>query len=256
MSEILFPRNISCIFCSMPISRQNAYSICRECFEKMEFIKEICTNCGRTGEHSRLCTFCHGDRYYFDRVYSILKYNDFMHGKIYGYKYGHRNYLSRYFAQMANDFIKVNSLNYDFVTGVPISRKRMRSRGFNQTYAIAEKLDESEKYIELFERKRHTAFLSRLSDSQRKSEIKGAFDIRAESLDIMLEKFYSDKDRVFPEKKLRILIFDDIFTTGTTMNELASLLKKRIADVEVSCLTLCNARIMHKNETKKSASEL
>ena len=122
---------------------------------------------------------------------------------------------------MANDFIKANSLNYDFVTGVPISRKRMRSRGFNQTYVIAEKLDESEKYIELFERKRHTAFLSRLSDSQRKSEIKGAFDIRAESLDIMLEKFYSDKDRVFPEKKLRILIFDDIFTTGTTMNELA-----------------------------------
>ncbi|WP_028828545.1 ComF family protein [Proteocatella sphenisci] len=256
MHEILFPQNTCCIFCNIPISRDNRYSVCKTCFEKIEFIEEICTHCGRNGGHSSLCTFCHGDHYYFDKIYSIIKYNDFIHGKIYGYKYGHKNFLARYFAAITNDFISENSLKYDFVTGVPISGKRMRSRGFNQTYIIAEKLGDKEKYVELFIRNKHTAFLSKLSDPQRKNEIKGAFEINQGVMDKVLEKFYSGADAKENGTKLRILIFDDIFTTGTTLNELALMLKKSVADVEIIGLTLCNARKIHINDRKKSASEL
>lgn len=256
MPEILFPQNICCIFCNIPISRNNRYSVCKTCFEKIEFIEEICIHCGRNGDHSSLCTYCHGDHYYFDKIYSVIKYNDFIHGKIYGYKYGHKNFLAKYFSEITNEFINENQIKYDFVTGVPISQKRMKSRGFNQTYIIAEKLDESEKYVELFKRNKHTAFLSKLSDPQRKNEIKGAFEINQDAMDKVLEKFYSDADNQEKGTKLRILIFDDIFTTGTTLNELASILKKSVADVEITGLTLCNARKFYLNDNKKTASEL
>ncbi|MGB5822880.1 MAG: double zinc ribbon domain-containing protein, partial [Proteocatella sp.] len=51
MEEILFPKNLNCIFCNIPISKNNKYSLCKSCFEKIEFVEEICTKCGRTGEN-------------------------------------------------------------------------------------------------------------------------------------------------------------------------------------------------------------
>lgn len=245
MTDILFPKNINCIFCNIPISRTNRYSLCKNCFEKIEFVKEICTNCGRTGEHSSLCTYCYGEHYYYDKVYSVIKYNDFIHGKIYGYKYGHKNYLADYFAEIVNNFVISNEIEFDYLTGVPISDKRMRVRGFNQTYLIAKKITHEERYLELFYRKRHTKFLSKLSNSERKRELEGAFGINQGALDYIVENSYSNYnniDQLEKTKKLKILIFDDIFTTGSTINELSKLLKKTIMNVEVTALTLCNAK--------------
>lgn len=250
MSEILFPRNINCIFCNISISKKNKYSLCKSCFEKIEFVEEICTKCGRTGEYSSLCTHCYSENYYFDNIYSVLKYNDFIHGKIYGYKYGHKNYLAEYFAKIVKDCMEVNEIEFDYLTGVPISEKRMRDRGFNQTYAIAEKLSAEDKYVELFYRKKHTKFLSKLSNADRKRELEGAFGVNQAALDHILGNVYSNSslDKSYEKEKINILIFDDILTTGSTVNELSKLLKKTLANVYVTAFTLCNARSIHRVE--------
>lgn len=257
MLEIIFPENIDCIFCNMPISKGNKYSICRECFEKLEFIEEICIKCGRSGENSCLCTHCYSEHYYYDKILSVLKYNDFMHRIMYGYKYGHKNYLSKYFAEMVIDFINSNNIEYDYITSVPISDARMKKRGFNQTDIIARKLCSSNKYVELFTRIKHTEFLSKLSNVARISEIEGAFEIKDDVLDYIVQSTYSRTDiniesnleinaNIKSNANIKIIIFDDIFTTGSTLNELSKSLKKSLAGVEIIGLTLCNARDIKK----------
>lgn len=245
MLEIIFPDNVDCIFCNMPISKGNKYSICKECFEKIEFIEEICIKCGRSGEKSSLCTHCYSEHYYYNKVLSVLKYNDFMHKIMYGYKYGHKNYLSKYFAEMVIDFIESNNIEYDYITSVPISDSRMKKRGFNQSDIIAKKVCSREKYVELFSRIKHTKFLSKLSNIERISEIEGAFEINTDVLNYIVENSYSDTN-IESSTEIKILIFDDIFTTGATLNELSKLIKKSLAGVEIIALTLCNARDIEK----------
>lgn len=240
MYDLLFPKNINCIFCNMPISINNEYSICKFCFEKLEFIDEICINCGRSGKYSSLCTYCYSETYYYDKAYSVLKYNDFIHKIMYSYKYGHRNYYSNYFADIVSDFINRNEIDFDYITSVPISKIRLHKRGFNQSEIIANKIIDS-KYLELFERTKHTKFLSKLSSVERLNEVKAAFKFNKEVFEILVEDIYTKKI-----DSPKIMIFDDILTTGATLNELSKLLKNSLADVEVIVLTLCNARNIEK----------
>lgn len=249
MLEVLFPKNINCIFCNMPIEQSNAYSICRKCYEKLEFIDEICICCGRSGKNSSLCTYCYTETYYYDRVYSIFNYNEFIHKIMYSYKYGHKNYYSSYFAEIVNDFINRNELEFDYITSVPISEKRRSQRGFNQSEIIANKA--SEKYLDLFKRTRHTKFLSKLTNVDRLNEVKGAFCLNQDVFDCLVEDIY-----IKAIDKPKIVIFDDILTTGATLNELSKLLKKSIADVEIIVLTLCNARNIEKYDNEKSTENI
>lgn len=249
MWDVIFPENIECIFCKMPIAKENKYSICRNCFEKIEFIEEICKTCGRSGKNSSLCTYCYSERYYYDEVYSVLKYNDFMHKIMYEYKYGYKNYLSLYFANMSESFICTNGIEYDYITSVPISQKRMKKRGFNQSQIIAEKIFKGDgKYVELFNRVKHTKFLSKLSNIERVNEIKGAFEINQTALDSIISNSYN-KDEI------RLIIFDDILTTGATLNELSKIAKQSIINLKVIAFTLCNAKNIDKYSSENEKAK-
>lgn len=325
--EWLFPENIRCIICNVPISRNNYISFCKNCYKKLEYIQELCIHCGRFGRGSSICTQCIAETYHFDKIYSVLEYNDFIHHQIYAFKYGHKNYLGKYFARLMKDFIRQNHLDYDFITGVPISVQREKERGFNQSYLLAKEINE-EAFVEMFSRKKSTNFLSGLSKIQRILELENAFSMHEEVMDEMMEKFYSkdffskdrstadsngissdrifmqgdgmerisekefrdpevfsllkqivfgersvlrdkpkeeetyfrgaqfqesfaekekenekDKKEIAPDKrKMKLLIVDDILTTGSTLNELSKLVKSHISDIEVIGLTLCSAR--------------
>ena len=246
--EILFPRNISCIFCNMPISQDNDLSICKNCFKQLKYLGEICIRCGRFGKGSSLCTQCASETYHFDQVYAVLEYNDFMHSSIYGYKYGHKGFLAEYFGEIIKRFIQKNALTYDYITGVPISKKRNAQRGYNQSYLMGELIDK-EKFIELFYRKKETRFLSKLTKVQRMIELKDAFSLNESAIETLIKERYGSKNEASNEMenknekgKIKILIIDDILTTGSTASEMAKLLKNHVADIHISLITLCNAR--------------
>ncbi len=50
MIDLLFPKNINCIFCSLPIHEENYLSLCKKCYQKLKFLEEICIRCGRSGK--------------------------------------------------------------------------------------------------------------------------------------------------------------------------------------------------------------
>ncbi len=259
MIDLLFPKNINCIFCSLPIHEENYLSLCKKCYQKLKFLEEICIRCGRSGKGRTLCTDCASEKYYFDRAFSVLEYNDTMHHQIYAYKYGQKSFLGKYFGQLMQDFLIQNKIEYDFIVPVPISTKRENTRGYNQSLLFALAIDE-EKTLELFIRKKHTKFLSGLSAANRILELQDAFAIDEEALSTMLERYYQkssldrDAESVAKERedesddplqfdpKIQILMVDDILTTGSTLNELSKLLKENVHNVEITVLTLCNAR--------------
>ncbi len=332
--DFFFPQNITCLICQKPIDPNNTYSLCKDCFEEMTFIKEECPKCGKpvinrinfekdddeedkftdedikeiednciilTGnsesknavnlniyddeeyilekfeeykegygvnknkdlssskvEYSR-CKFCENKNFYFDRAISCIEYCDkskvlVLSLKYYGntymsryiaqvmrdklefeqfyfdraiscieycdkskvlvlsLKYYGNTYMSRYIAQVMRDKLEFEQISADYVIPVPLHKKRMRTRGFNQAEKIASYLSDYTKIpiIDCIKRNRNTKRLYALNKFQREKELKNAFEVKDGS-----EKI----------KCKRVLLIDDIFTTGTTVNEISKKLK-------------------------------
>ena len=84
-------------------------------------------------------------------------------------------------------------------------------------------------------------------------ELKDAFSLNESAIETLIKERYISKNEASNETenknenknekgKIKILIIDDILTTGSTASEMAKLLKNHVADIHISLITLCNAR--------------
>lgn len=110
------------------------------------------------------------------------------------------------------DKLSIENINFDYILYVPLHKKRERKRGFNQSKIIANQLGKElgVEVLDILERSKNTRRLFELDEKERKQELKNVFKI---SKDI---ENYTNKN---------ILLIDDIFTTGSTVNEISKLLK-------------------------------
>lgn len=167
--------------------------LCRECCKLIEPVPLFNPMEGSKNVKFYICG------YYYDDVIKKL---------IHRYKFNSEYSFGDLFSEMLYERIKdIPELrNFDFITSVPISRRRLFSRGYNQSELIArtvsEKLDIP--YTRCIYKHKHTLAQSLLKKNRRITNIKGAF--------------IADTKRVANKK---ILLFDDIITTGSTMNECA-----------------------------------
>jgi ComF family protein len=116
----------------------------------------------------------------------------------------------------------------DLVVPVPLHLKRLKERGFNQSGLLAGEFARKIKApvsFDIIVRKNQTRPQTRLKRGERLKNVKGAFEI-------------SDKKRV---RDRRILLVDDVFTTGTTLNECARTLKDKGGASEVHAITVTRA---------------
>lgn len=297
--DFFFPQNITCLICQKPIDPNNTYSLCKDCFEEMTFIKEECHKCGKpvinrinfdksddeednladeeikeiednciilTGnneskdavnlkidddeeyvlekfeeyregygkveekkiEYTR-CKFCENKNFYFDRAISCIEYCDKSKVLVLSLKYYGNTYMSRYIAQVMRDKLEFEQLSADYIIPVPLHKKRMRIRGFNQAEKIASYLSECTNIpiIDCVKRNRNTKRLYALNKFQREKELKNAFEVKEDSEEIIGK---------------RIILVDDIFTTGTTVNEISKKLKIYGVD-EIIVLTFLTRNI-------------
>ncbi|MGL6105556.1 MAG: ComF family protein [Romboutsia sp.] len=217
--DFIYPDNISCILCDKPIKKTNTYSLCKECFNEMRFILDGCIKCGKPIIYHSLekqdicgCSYCFNKSFYFDKAISCIEYTDISKKIIFKFKYKNSTYISRYIASIMKEKLELENLKFEYILFVPLHKKRLRKRGFNQTQKIAKDLSKliNTPVLDKIERKIYTKKLFKLSKEQRYKELKNTFILK-------------DKEQELKNKN--ILIVDDILTTGSTVNEISKILK-------------------------------
>ena len=187
----------------------------------------VCPFCGKIDENF-LCENCrknlqeiekvHLDKckskYYEEHAY-MFKYND-IRDSILAYKFDDKPYYYKTFVNILLNNKKMCEIlkSYDIIIPVPIHNKRRKERGYNQTELIAREIAKKVyelEYINILEKTINTVPQSTLSKEQRKINSKDIYKLK----NIDCQKI----------QQKRVLIFDDIYTTGATANECAKVVK-------------------------------
>ena len=191
-----------------------------------------CVNCKRIS-NKYICKKCiiklgiklesHRDKYdnknYETHIY-LFKYSEWIREKIIKYKFRNSTYLYRFFSECILEIYKKDNFleKYDYIIPIPISKKRKKQRGYNQSELIAKEIVENVPNIGILSgiivKNVDNKPQSTLSGEARKENVKGVYSINKNTI----------KDIDISNKK--VLLFDDIYTTGSTVNECAGVLKK------------------------------
>jgi len=192
----------------------------------------FCTLCGRpfdkaAGESHR-CGYCLRSSWYFRQARAVARYQGPIAEAVRSFKYNGRMHGLATFAALTQQyFLEQPPPQPDLILPVPLHPKRLRRRGFNQALVLGRRLfpqDKDRIDPHILERHTWTRPQTGLSGSERRRNVKNAFSLQQ------------------PEKikNKRILLVDDVFTTGATVNECARILMKNQA-VEVEVFTFARA---------------
>jgi len=180
----------------------------------------------RTSEREPLCGACRRGLNEFDRLRSFGAFDGALRELIHLFKYGGVVPLATPLASLLGIVVhnEPTLAAVDVVVPVPLHPRRQRLRGYNQAEYLARKLA-NQLALPLdarsFVRIRDTASQTGLTPRQRRENVRGAFAVRARS----------------PFDAKRILLVDDVCTTGATLNACARTLKRAGAS-EVQAVTL------------------
>lgn len=204
----------SCLSCGCEILDGMPFQLCEKCYCQLEKISgRLCLKCGDVLSDGKLkCEFCNGFNYAFDSSRSIFHYNEVSSNLVKGFKYGGRKYYSKHMAKLITEDLSIFK-NIDIITFVPISKNRERVRGFNQAEELAKEISlivgisVKNLLLKTFDNKHQAG----LNQKDRLENLKGTFKLN----DLMSNEI----------KGKNILIIDDVFTTGATLSECASIIK-------------------------------
>jgi len=206
--DLIFPKN--CLECK----KEGKY-ICSDCIQKVRLARSVCSYCGVYSFFGKTHENCKR-KYSLDGVYSIWKYDGVVRKAIIALKYKFANEISKEIANEAKKELKkleIFSKN-SILIPVPLHTKRENWRGYNQATEIGKLIakDFKWKFIpDLLIRKIQTKPQVGLSGSERVGNVKNVFEI-------------NPKYKIKNFKK-QIIIFDDVYTTGSTLKEAGKVLK-------------------------------
>lgn len=189
--------------------------------------KFICNQCKKIVNVEAINEINYYNDKFFNKHLYIFKYEGIIREKIIDYKFQNKVHLHRTFAEaiMINkeniEFIK----QYDFIVPVPIHKKRKQERGYNQSELIARilanEIDGIKLGLNILRKDKNIVAQSTLNKKQRFENIKGVYQV-------------VDKQKI---KDKKILLLDDIYTTGSTANECSKVLKEA-GCIEVGVITI------------------
>ena len=214
VASLLFPP--VCPFCEK-VMDENQEPVCGNCLQALVFIREpLCMKCGKglKEDEEEICSDCAGGGHLFHSGRAMWKYEGIAAESILRFKYhDQRKYAGIYGKWMyryLGDWI--GSLRIDLIIPVPIHKKRLKARGYNQAALLAQSIGSLMK-LEVDEasvlRSKNTAPQKNLSAFERMKNMQHAFEVRGENV-----------------RNKRILIVDDIYTTGVTTDAVTYALRK------------------------------
>ena len=198
--DFLFPK--SCILCG----KINEEYLCKNCSKRIEKYSEF-----KYLNKEVLIS----DKKFFDRIFYCYKYKGLIRKCLLDYKFNNKSYYCNFFAKMLLNCKKTYRLFniYDIIIPVPMDKLKRLQRGYNQTELITDLITKNAditngKYI--VKKVKKTKTQSTLNSLERVNNVKKAF-------------------KVFGKSEIvnkRVILFDDIFTTGSTVNEISKVLKE------------------------------
>jgi len=217
--SLLYPPG--CTICGKSI-RAGEY-LCDQCETKaVRIVAPFCQKCSEPFEGSITNTFacanCAHRTIYFDAAVSAYRGRGVVRQIIHEFKYGRQIHLRHLVARWLNSALddeRLRQSHFDVIMPVPLHPARQRERGFNQASLLAELLSAqtSIPVKPLLERTRYTTTQTALDRSERMENLHNAFRLR-KNADV---------------RGLRVLLVDDVLTTGSTLNECARILKRASA---------------------------
>lgn len=233
ISEVIFPPQ--CPGCAEILHPFTGQIFCPACNDKIKFITgSICSICGTTFPDSRaenhLCGDCLENKTYFSYARAVFCYETFILNAIHQFKYKRDISIGEMLASFMADFSfpDIDFTDYSLIIPVPLHIKRLRKRGFNQSLVLARAVEHKRQIpVNFSVLKRHKFTLTQTGSNknERKENIKGAFEV-------------TNKKKIDGKN---IILIDDVYTTGATINECAKTLIKAGAQ-KVAVLTL--ARVL------------
>lgn len=221
---MLYPRGIKCVICGKEFFEDNRYGICSGCLPKANV--RFCHKCGRAiPTTANYCDDCASYGREFTQARAPFVYEGEAKELVYRLKYGGAQFLAKIMAQYLADEYYKSGWEIDFVTYVPMHIKREKLRGYNQAKLIAAALAEiiNKPLVDTLTRTKYSNNFARLNRKERFKEAEESFVANGK---------YKGK---------RILLVDDVFTTGATTGGCSKELNKSGA-AEIYLLTFCTAK--------------
>jgi ComF family protein len=217
--DFLFPR--TCVRCKAPLSSSETF-LCSQCFSELvpaDSSLLASEYFGKFGSEKIVNDFF--ALFVFEKDTAI---QSLIHALKYEFKFKVGLYLGEQIGERGRD--KINSWRADFIVPIPLHRVKKAERGYNQSFYLAKgvsKVSGIKVSSRILRRKKFTISQTQLSRTERQANVLNAFEVKARHL----------------EGK-RIILIDDVITTGSTVSEAARVLKNAGA-TEVFALSVCTA---------------
>lgn len=195
-----------CLLCAAPNSHEILCGACATDLPQLQ--QRRCPRCALPTPNGETCGHCLARPPYFDAALAVYVYDFPLDKLVQSFKYGHRLALGAYFGRQLAALAQ--SMPVDTVVPMPLHPARLRERGFNQALELARPVAQrlgSPIALTACQRTRHTSTQANLAWRERVKNIRGAFHCTED---------FSGR---------RVLLVDDVMTTGASLNECARTLK-------------------------------
>lgn len=205
-------------------------SICTGCVKEVKLMREpVCKKCGKalTDERREFCTDCGKKKHFYCQGKAVFSYEGKIKSSMYRFKYANKREYAAFYAEKAAYLYEnwVREKQIEIIVPVPMYFLKKRRRGYNQAEVFAKQLGKKLNIPvdnKLVKRIRNTVPQKELNDVQRKSNLKNAFQL---ATDIVKYK--------------QILLVDDIYTTGSTIDEISGvLLNAGVKNIYYICISI------------------
>lgn len=226
-TNFFFPA--TCVVCKQSSFRE--FDLCITCEKKLPFLHSSCHRCAEplppSSIKNLICGECLKQPPPFDETKSLFRYDDPIDKWIMQTKFHENLMYARTLGILMTKYFSDEQQTFDYIIPVPLHRSRLKQRGFNQALEIARPISKQLRVPLQFQhchRLRQTNAQSQLKFHERFSNIKNAFAI----------------DKTFSAKK--VLVIDDVVTTGNTMREFCKALKNN--GVEYIAVWVCARAVL------------
>ena len=194
------PRCVGC--------RQPGAWLCVECMSRVPRVHSpFCARCGDAVVAGELCVRCQTSPLQIESIRSVVYFEGVLREAIHYFKYRGRTVLAEPFGKLMAAYWMQHAVLIDVVVPVPLHAARLRERGYNQAALLAREMARQVGLAvneHVLVRQRATASQVKLDASQRKENVRAAFRCLNDGLD-----------------GKRVLLIDDVYTTGATLEACA-----------------------------------